>query len=129
MAVKKMVQNLGLRYYKTKFKLLSAVSKRKAAEKAFELFCTPQSRNNNKVPQLYDKAEKLQISIEGITVRGWRFNKSGTRKVLISHGFESSVTNFERFVKAFLKKGYEVFAFDAPGHGVCSCNKITAPLY
>lgn len=129
MAGKKIVQKVALSYYKTKFKLLSAVSKRKAAEKAFELFCTPQSRNNNKVPQLYDKAEKLQFAIEGVIVRGWRFNSPGTRKALILHGFESSVINFEKHVKAFIKKGYEVLAFDAPGHGVSGGKKITAPLY
>lgn len=124
-----MVKKIGLSYYKTKFKVLAAVSKRKAAEKAFELFCTPQSRNNNKVPQLYEKAENLHFNVEGNIVRGWRFNSSGTRKVLILHGYESSVTNFERYVKAFIKKGYEVLAFDAPGHGVSGGKKITAPLY
>ncbi len=124
-----MVKKIGLIYYKTKFKVLAAVSKRKAAEKAFELFCTPQSRNNNKVPQLYEKAENLHFNVEGNIVRGWRFNSSGTRKVLILHGYESSVTNFERYVKAFIKKGYEVLAFDAPGHGVSGGKKITAPLY
>lgn len=124
-----MVKKIGLSYYKTKFKVLAAVSKRKAAEKAFELFCTPQSRNNNKVPQLYEKAENLHFNVEGNIVRGWRFNSPGTRKVLILHGYESSVTNFERYVKAFIKKGYEVLAFDAPGHGVSGGKKITAPLY
>lgn len=125
----KTVQRIAIRYYKTKFKILAAISKRKAAEKAFELFCTPQSRKNNKAPTFYEEAEKLKINVEGITVRGWRFNHPAERKVLILHGYESSVTNFSKYVKAFIKKGYEVLAFDAPGHGISGGKQINAPLY
>jgi pimeloyl-ACP methyl ester carboxylesterase len=49
--------------------------------------------------------------------------------LLILHGYESSVTNFDRYIKPFIKKGYEVLAFDAPAHGRSGGKKITAPLY
>jgi pimeloyl-ACP methyl ester carboxylesterase len=125
----KLSQRLALRYIRTKFKLLSAISKKKAAEKAFELFCTPQSRNKKKIPKVFEEAEKLQFEIEGNTVRGWRFNHPAERKVLILHGYESSVINFDRYIKPLIKKGYEVLAFDAPAHGRSGGKKITAPLY
>jgi pimeloyl-ACP methyl ester carboxylesterase len=122
----KLSQRLALRYIRTKFKLLSAISKKKAAEKAFELFCTPQYRNKKKLPAVFEPAEKLEFSLDGITVRGWRFNPvrlghpgghPAERKALIIHGFESSVINFDKYIKPFVKKGYEVLAFDAPAHG------------
>jgi pimeloyl-ACP methyl ester carboxylesterase len=124
-------QQLALRYIRTKFKVLSTLSKRKAAESAFELFCTPQYRNRKKPPHVFEKAEKLQFSFEGYTVRGYRWNHSGgnNKKALILHGFESSVINFDRYVEPLIKKGYEVLAFDAPAHGRSSGRKITVLIY
>ena len=37
----KLAQRLAIGYIRTKFKLLSSISKKKAAAQAFELFCTP----------------------------------------------------------------------------------------
>ncbi len=122
-------QRLALRYIRTKFKLLSSISKKKAAEKAFELFCTPQYRNKRKLPKIFEAAEKLQFPLEGLLIRGWRWNSPAPRKVLIIHGYESSVTNFDRYIKPLIQKGYEVLAFDAPAHGRSGGKKINAPLY
>lgn len=132
----KLSQRLTLRFIRTKFKLLSSISKKKAAQKAFELFCTPQFRNKKPLPRIFEQAESLHFSIEGVSITGWRWGhrtESGqqppARKVLIIHGFESTVVNFDRYVKPLVKKGYEVLAFDAPAHGRSGGKKITAPLY
>ncbi len=125
----KLTQRLALRYIRAKFKLLSAISKKKAAQKAFELFCTPQYRNKKKLPKIFEQAEKLQFSLDGISIKGWRWNHPAERKVLILHGFESSAINFDRYVKPLMRKGYEVLAFDAPAHGRSGSKTITAPLY
>ncbi len=143
----KLSQRLALRYIRTKFKLLTAISKKKAAEKAFDLFCTPQRRNKKPLPKIFEQAEKLQFRLDGSMVQGWRWNTVRTdhprlndqigqagghpanRKLLILHGYESSVTNFDRYVRLFIKKGYEVLAFDAPAHGRSNGKKINAPLY
>ncbi len=61
--------------------------------------------------------------------KGWRWNHPAERKLLILHGYESSVTNFDRYIRPLIKKGYEVLAFDAPAHGRSGGKKITAPLY
>ncbi len=129
MAKLQTTQRLALRYYKAKFKILTSISKRKAAEKAFELFCTPQIRNKKKLPKIFETAERLQLKVDGIIVRGWRFNHPAERKVLILHGYESSVTNFDRYVKPLVSKGYEVLAFDAPANGRSDGKQITLPLY
>ena len=127
--MKKLAQKIALRYYKAKFKLWSAVSKRKAAEKAFELFCSPQSRNKKELPKIFEQAENLHFKLGADNIKGWRWNKKAGRRVLILHGYESSVTNFARYVKLLIKKGYEVLAFDAPAHGRSGGKKINAPLY
>jgi pimeloyl-ACP methyl ester carboxylesterase len=127
----RLAQRLVLKYIRTKFKLLSSISKRKAAEKAFQLFCTPQSRNTKKLPPVFEKAERLTFQLENYTVRGYRWNHSGEerKKALIMHGFESSVINFDRYIRPLIKKGYEVLAFDAPAHGRSTGQRITVLVY
>lgn len=129
----KLSQRLALSYIRTKFKLLATLSKKKAAEQAFALFCTPQSRNKKKLPAIFEQAEKLHFELDGVIVRGWRFNHQPDdpqqRRALIVHGFESSVINFDRYIKPLVKKGYAVLAFDAPAHGRSGGKQINAPLY
>lgn len=71
----------------------------------------------------------MHFKLDDVIIRGWRWNHPAERKVLIIHGFESSVTNFDRYIKPLIKKGYEVLAFDAPAHGRSGGKKINAPLY
>jgi hypothetical protein len=125
----KLKQRLGLIYIRTKFKVLSGISKKKAAKKAFKLFCTPQLRNKKALPKIFEQAEELHFKIEGITVQGWRWNHSAGKKVLILHGFESTVVNYDKYIKALIAKEYEVLAFDAPAHGRSGGKQINAPLY
>jgi pimeloyl-ACP methyl ester carboxylesterase len=122
-------QRLALKYIRTKFKLLSAFSKKRAAKKAFALFCTPQYRNLKKLPPVFEKAEPLHFEFKNQTVRGYRWPQASGKKVLILHGFESSVINFDRYVKPLQKKGYEVLGFDAPAHGRSTGKQFNALLY
>jgi len=122
-------QRLALMYVRTKFGLLSALSKRKAAASALDFFRTPQTRNTKLPSQIFDKAERLHFDIDGVTVHGYSWNHNVLKKVLIIHGFESSIVNFDHFVFPLMDKGYGVLAFDAPGHGRSGGTTITAPLF
>jgi pimeloyl-ACP methyl ester carboxylesterase len=122
-------QRLVLKYIRTKFSILSSISKKKAAEKAFELFCTPQYRNKKKLPKVFEQAEKLRFHFKEFMIQGYRWNKDSDQKVMILHGFESSVINFDRYVRPLIKKGYCVLAFDAPAHGRSSGKMINVLLY
>lgn len=124
-----LAQRLALHYVRTKFSLLSSLSKTKAAQKAFELFCTPQYRNKKKLPPIFEKAEQLSFSFLHYHIRGYRWNTGAGKKALILHGFESSVINFDRYVKPLITKGYEVLAFDAPAHGRSSGKTVNAVIY
>src|SRR5215203_7151009 len=122
-------QRLVIKYVRAKFRLLSAISKTKAAAEAFKLFCTPQYRNKKKLPPIFEKAEKLQFRLEGNMVRGYRWNHPSEKRLLILHGFESSVINFDRYIKPLTRKGYSVLCFDAPAHGRSSGKEINVLLY
>ena len=122
-------KRMVLKYVRTKFKLLSSISKRKAAGKAFELFCTPQFRTKKDLPPVFKKSEKIEFPFEGNIVRGYRWNHPSSKKALILHGYESSVINFENYIEPLIQKGYEVLAFDAPAHGRSTGRSITVISY
>ena len=86
-------------------------------------------RHKKPLPKIFNEADKLQFTLRGLTVTGWRWNHPANKKIMIIHGFESSVTNFDRYIRPFIRKGYEVLAFDAPAHGRSGGRQITAPLY
>jgi pimeloyl-ACP methyl ester carboxylesterase len=122
-------KQLMLQFVRTKFKLLSSISKRKAAERAFKLFCTPQVRTITALPLVFKGSEKIEFPFQGNIVRGYRWNHPSAKKALILHGFESSVVNFDKYIDALVKKGYEVLAFDAPAHGRSTGKTINAIVY
>ncbi|MEO5681094.1 MAG: alpha/beta hydrolase [Chitinophagaceae bacterium] len=125
----KLGQKLAVNYFRARLNLLAVISKQKAAEKAFNIFCTPFYKTKKQAPPVFDKATPLHINVKGNMLRGFKWNSGGTKRVLILHGFESSCKNFDAYIKAFIKKDYEVLAFDAPAHGVSGGKYITLPLY
>ena len=125
----KIAQKLVINYFRAKLNLLSVISKKKAAESAFELFCTPLRKSKSKFPAIFRSGEPLQFTLEGHVIHGHRWNQSTGKKALIVHGFESSSKNFDRYIHALIKNNYEVLVFDAPAHGKSSGQRITLPLY
>ena len=125
----KLAQKLVVGYYRAKLNIFAKLSKRKAAEKAFELFCTPYATNKKKMPPVFDKAEKLHLKFEDYQLVGYRWNHPQTKKALILHGFSSTIKKFDHFVMPLVKKGYEVIAFDAPAHGDSSGKTINGFQY
>lgn len=122
-------QQLALRYIRAKFRILSAISTKKAAQSAFRLFITPQSRDRQHITGIFLDAEKLTFRFNGVDIVGYRWNKGGNRRVLILHGFESTVINFAGYIAPLIEKGREVLAFDAPAHGHSGGSQINALVY
>lgn len=120
-------QRLAINYIQTKFKVLTAVSKRKAAEKAFELFCTPLNKSISK--KELKNAEATSFKLNTKTIRGYQWNSEGIKTLLILHGFGSAAYKFERYVNPAVKKGYRVLAFDAPAHGLSDGKTTDAVEY
>ena len=109
--------------------VLALFSKRKAAVKAMHIFQKNLRRKKRDETALFRSAERLEFILNGTTIRGFRWNHPAKRKVLVLHGHDSSVLNFEMYIKGFLSKGYEVLAFDAPAHGVSDGESINALEY
>lgn len=122
-------QKLAVNYIRAKLNLLSVLSTKLAAAKAFDLFCTPFRKPRKKTPPVFERGERLSFTLDGLTIRGYRWNHPQPHKVLIVHGFESTALNFDRYITPLTRKGYEVLAFDAPAHGSSDGKRITLPLY
>lgn len=125
----KLAQKLALGFIRAKFALLALVSKRRAAEMAFDLFCTPFMKSRLRSPAIFASAEKLQFKLNGLLVNGFRWNHSRPYKILILHGFGSAAHKFYQYVSPLVDKGYEVVAFDAPAHGTSEGTRINAVQY
>lgn len=125
----KLGQRLAVSYYRAQLKVLSALSKKRAASRALRLFSTPQLRHRVTLSRTFEESEKLKFKHYGETVTGYRWNRGGHRRVLLVHGFNSSVAKFERYVKPLMQKGYEVLAFDAPAHGHSTGNILNAVMF
>lgn len=128
----KLIQRIVLNFYRIKFKVLELVSVSKTAEEAFELFCTPYTkRRSYAIPEIFYAAEKLSFDFDNHQINGFRWKPEFNNgcKILICHGFDSHSYKFERYIEPLCKQGFEVFAFDAPAHGVSTGKTINALLY
>jgi pimeloyl-ACP methyl ester carboxylesterase len=122
-------KNLAIRFYRTKLNLLGLVSKEQAGKEAFRLFCTPLSRYKGKQAAVFTNAEALQFQLDGKTIRGFRCNPTGIKRIMILHGFASSCHKFDKYAQELIKKNYEVLAFDAPAHGASDGKTVNALEY
>lgn len=111
----KLTQRLAIGYVQTKFKLLSVISKKRTAQKAFVIFGTPFMKSVRKAP--LKNAETVHFYLNNKKMNGYRWNHPQAKKALILHGFGSAAHKFEEYATLLTNKGYEVLAFDAPAHG------------
>lgn len=96
---------------------------------AFKLFCTPLNKSKKQTPPVFKFAEPVYELFNGRKLKGYRWNKGQSKKVLILHGFESAAHKFHNYVLMLMEKGYEVLAFDAPAHGSSDGETINAIEY
>ncbi|MFT3901615.1 MAG: alpha/beta fold hydrolase [Niabella sp.] len=127
--MKKFKERLALAGARAELNMISLFSKRKTAERAFDVFCTTFGNRQYSLNKQYEEAEHLSFRYDGLLVKGYRWNKGAGKRLLVAHGYSSHAINFSHFVSAFVEKGYEVVAFDAPGHGYSEGKRINALIY
>lgn len=125
----KLGQKLAIGLIRARLNLTGVISPERAGRMAFDIFCTPFRKSRKKQPGIFKKAERISFSLNSQTVRGYRWNTGREKKILITHGFESTCYNFDRYVSPLLKQGFEVIAFDAPGHGKSEGKRLDVLTY
>jgi hypothetical protein len=98
----KLAQKLAVNYLRARLNIIAVVSKKRAAKKAFEIFATPFRKSKKKTPPVFSTGEKISFEMDGITIKGYRFNHPHENRLLIVHGFESTVKNFDRYINPFV---------------------------
>lgn len=134
MAVPKLTgaQKLAINYYRAKLNLLNVVSPSLAAYEALDLFTKPYGKPRRpRSSGWFEKAENLLLVSNGFKLTGfkWRAKPDNDRKLLIIHGFAGSVGSFDRYFSGLMHHGYDVYAYEAPGHGNSEGNRLNALLY
>lgn len=117
------------RIYGIYFNLLALFSKRKAAEKAFQLFCTIRKGRVSERQEDYLEAanyETLEIADHIIRTYKWNGEKE---TVLLVHGWESNSFRWRNLITKLTEANFNVIAFDAPAHGHSSGAHLYVPLY
>ena len=128
----KLKQKIAIQLYKAKIKAIAIISNKKAAESLFKLFCTPYSgKPKRKAPPIFKKAFNVSIDYKGLKIRGWQWQPSNSngKKVLVAHGFDSCSYKSDSIINKLYSSGFEIFAFDAPGHGESEGKRTNAREY
>lgn len=125
----KLAQKIAINYVRARLNMLAVISPALAAEKALDLFSTPKYRSKKTPPEIFSKGERMLFLQNGKKVKGWRWNEQAEKKLLVLHGYESSVRKFDHHISRAVKKGYGVYAFDAPAHGNSEGSTITVLDY
>lgn len=122
-------KKLAISYLKNKLTLLTIINKRSGGKEAFRLFCTPLIRYRGKEAEVFSNGRRLEFELGGKMVRGYECNPSGSKTVLILHGFSSSCHKFDKYAEALIQKNCRVLAFDAPAHGASDGKTVNALEY
>lgn len=127
--MKKVLNVILARLYGAYFNILALFSKKKAAESAFTLFCTPRKGKILPVQKDFLKmAESDTLVIGGMSLQtyAWHGDKE---TVMLLHGWESNSFRWRNLIRKLRKEGYNVIAFDAPAHGKSTGEILNVPLY
>lgn len=111
------------------FNVVALFSKKKAAERAFRLFCTIRKGKVSKDQAPYLEAathETLEIADHAIRTYHWPGKKA---TVLLVHGWESNSFRWRNLIAKLKQANFNVYAFDAPAHGHSSGELLYVPLY
>jgi len=126
--MKKTIQ-LQLMLVRSALKATSLISAKWCASIAFRIFTTPIRKGSSYQPPIFEKAEKINIPVNGVNITGYRWNSNSNKKILIAHGFESRSFNFYRYIETLVKQGFGVYAMDAKANGLSEGKTIILPEY
>lgn len=111
------------------FNLIAIFSRKKAAKKAFLLFCTPRKgRVEKEQYEFLDMAKDQRIKFQEMELQTYLW-QGPNETVLLLHGWESNVHRWRYLIPYLKKGGYNVVAFDAPAHGHSTGTILNVPIY
>jgi pimeloyl-ACP methyl ester carboxylesterase len=97
--------------------VLQHLSPTMASEIIWQHFTRPgRSRFTPAQRQLIEKAEMGVLNYKGDEIVTYRWG-TGSKKILLSHGWNSKAADFRRMIERLVEEGYTVEGLDMRGHG------------
>ena len=115
--------------YGAYFNTIANLSENRAAKKAFELFSTP--RKGRVLPHQEEFLKNVldrMVPVNGSGIQTYHWSGSGDT-VLLLHGWESNVFRWRNLIGNLRESGFDIIAFDAPGHGYSNGNRLNLANY
>lgn len=72
-------------------------------------------------------AEEMQVLFGGGQLTAWRWGWGGRKRVLLVHGWAGRGLQLGAFALPLVEAGYEVVAYDGPGHGRSTGDRSSLP--
>lgn len=127
--MKKILNRILPKAYGSYFNFLAFFSRKKAAKKAFKLFCTPRKGKVLEHQKSFlDSAKSGTIEADGVHFQTYHW-KGKKDTVLLLHGWESNSFRWQKLIAFLRKEEFNIIALDAPAHGYSTSKTFTAPLY
>jgi len=109
--------------------LLALIAPGYAAQFGLALFCHPfRGKITERQKQFLRSARQFTFAHNNETIVGYSWG-NGEKKALLIHGWQSHSYRWKAYVERLVEKGYTVFAFDAPGHGLSTGKFLSVPVY
>lgn len=123
--MKKLIPFLLGRYLNT----MAAIAPKTAGHHGFRLFCYPFRTPVKKYHREFlNTARREIVDVNGTRIQLYRWG-TGTRNILLLHGWQSHTYRWKNYVDQFPPDKYSVYSIDAPGHGLSSGSLLTVPVY
>ncbi|WP_299397303.1 alpha/beta hydrolase [uncultured Gelidibacter sp.] len=123
------MKEILIKFIGTYYNALSYVSKPYAADQALYLFMKPRAgRLTEEQSDFLHTAYQEELNYEDYRIMTYRWLGSG-QTILLTHGWESNSARWKQLILNLKKKGYNVIAVDAPGHGKSGSKVFNAILY
>ncbi len=127
--LKKIVHQCFLFGYGAYFNTWVYLNSKKAAKRAFEVFCSP--RKGKVLPMqksFLNEAKDATLKLEAVELQTYKwFGDNDT--ILLVHGWESNVFRWHKLIEKLKTEKYNIIAFDAPAHGNSTGTVLNGPLY
>jgi pimeloyl-ACP methyl ester carboxylesterase len=99
--------------------VLSVISRSLTGKVGFYIFCYPFAKTLNKFQKAFlQTAEQELLPFEDGNLRLYKWGSGTGQKILLMHGWASHSYRWKIYIEKLLQKGFQVYAFDAPGHGL-----------
>ncbi len=124
------MKNLIVKCIGNYYNVISYLSKKQAADKALYLFTKPRNgrKLNEAQREFLDTAFQEEYKYGKHTIMTYRWLGDKTT-ILLVHGWESNSYRWKNLILELKKKGHNIVALDAPGHGNSGSRFFNAILY